>query len=105
MKKVVLIVALMCISSIGVSQTAQKSIKDSTDNYVPCTDCFESYKTRTEPNQTQMATPNLNLNNTERKIFGELSRPVKVVLATVGAIFMVALVTKTTNMTNAITFE
>lgn len=94
----------MFVSLIGVSQTAKKPVKDSTDNYVPCTECFEAWQTRTE-NQNKLQTPNLNLNNTGKKIFSEVSRPVKIVLATVGSIFLAALITKTTNMTNAITVE
>lgn len=103
--KTILILAFSLITLSAVSQT-NKAKKDSTDNYIPCTECFESWKTKTmSQNQNNFETPNLNVNPTAKKIFGEVSRPVKIVLATVGSIFMAALITKTTNMTNAITVQ
>ncbi len=121
MKKLILILVLtVSLPFLGKSQALNK-VEDPEcfEYYQPCTECLENAdkwhtanSNTAKPNNTSQARNQLNnttLTDTKKKFINKtvtiLGRPVRIVTAMVGSVIMAIIISKTLNLTNAITTQ
>ncbi len=100
MKRILLIIALVGLTSLSLAQDKEKSIEKYKD-FKPCIECFDDWK-KSNPNSSQsnilaqnkLAQQSANYGSNQLKTFG------RIVLGIVASAVTLAVINKTTNFTN-----
>jgi len=101
MKRILLIIALVGLTSLSLAQSKDEPKVEKYKDYKPCIECFDEWK-KTNPNSSQSNILNQNKLAQQSASFGkrQLNGFVSIVATIVVGAVTVAIINKTTNFTN-----